>query len=432
MQTVKLIAVFGLIVGLAGQSHAGFRDALKSAAGSALNEVAGTAIVSQEIPVKDGSMRSAEEVRKDNQFSDEEYQQWLKNVIKQLAEYQSQYAAWKPVSGISPNEMVADGKRAAVSADEATAVFCVVEDQGIFLAQEYVYFFAGNACLKFNYATLASGRCDERGDVLSNSEASRVISVIEKACDSAREKIAGEKDEKDRLVASLERQKQAAIEAQKRDQLKNEEEARRQDAAAKAAEEKAKQESVVAQESAKLDEQKTKELEQLKTSRSGLVAYAPASIQWGDSVSVIKQFTSAGFVESMGDGQYIARRFEKNEERMDVAEVRTFIYENIGVYEIDITYSCFSPRQTADVLMKKFCKEFGVSPKKDGDVYSWESAEKTVTLSIPESTESEFSMRATLSLSTPDMLKKYASAKQAAEQAAQEKDKKAAQKMLDF
>lgn len=39
MQTAKLIAVLGLIAGLAGQSHAGFKDELKSAAKSAVGEV---------------------------------------------------------------------------------------------------------------------------------------------------------------------------------------------------------------------------------------------------------------------------------------------------------------------------------------------------------------------------------------------------------
>jgi hypothetical protein len=285
MKSIKIIGIFGLITGIAGLSHAGFKDALKSAAGSALNQVAGTAIVTNRISeqttanaaknkpkafaanaasteikdcvVKDESSSFKENFMKANAFSEDEYSQWLSEVTKQLA------ANWTPVPGIPAEGVVFNNRRITLSADEAGKVFCIAGNSGILLAQECAYFLSGNTCIKFNYTTLVTGICDERGDVLRNPEASRVIYIIEKCCYSAKEKISNEKYERAQLVAGIESQKRFTAEMEKQKQQIKEEEDRlaeiRAKEAAVAAQEEEKRARQIEEEMAWQTEQKAKQ-----------------------------------------------------------------------------------------------------------------------------------------------------------------------------
>jgi hypothetical protein len=250
MQAVKIIGVFGLIVGLAGQSHAGFRDALKAAAGSALNEVAGTANVTNLVSgqtsaedaksltsdsvvnaapaeikncvTKDGSSTSKESFMKANNFLEADYIEWMGEVTKQLASYQNSGGdKWLPVSGIPVEGIIQKNFRITLPPDEASKVFCVVENDGIFLAQEYAYILSGTDLIKFNYATLAAGSYNER-DVSANYEAGKVIYAIQNCCNAAKQKISSQKAKQAELAAQIEREKIEAAEAQEREQQRNE------------------------------------------------------------------------------------------------------------------------------------------------------------------------------------------------------------------
>lgn len=406
MRNKNVIGVLILIVGFAGSSHAGFKDALKSAAGGALNGVTGTTLVLRDVSIQDSSSCSAEDFKKEQQFSDEQYRQWLQDVIRQLKS-----AGWKPVPGISADGMVADGKRAKISEDEAKNVFCTVENSGIFLAQDFAYFSIGDSFIKFNYATLSKGRCDERGDVLSNPEASRVIYTIEKACDSAKEKIATDRREKAQLAqeAKIEQAKMAAKEKAE------------------------KQEAAKLEEKADIEKRESENLEALKKSRTGMVAYALSpmqSIQWGDSPEVLKKICNIDVPDDYYDprmGSVGVSVDDKSGKSIDL-----YIYPGVGVYSISIDFP--SDTVTPEQLIEKYTTDYGPPVKEekrgfsgilDKVIYRWNAKTHTVELWCP-------SVRTGVVLTRPELLREIEALKQKKKDAAADKQKAETQKLLDF
>jgi hypothetical protein len=263
MRKIKIIGILGLVMGVATLSQAGFRDALKSAAGGALNEITGANQASgqssaeeakgltpapakkaasaemKNCEVKDASSSTRESFMTANDFSEAEYLQWSSEVKRQLAGYQNSGGdKWMLVSGMPSDGVVVGQIRIRLPSDEAEKVFCIIENDGILLAQEYAYILSGAILIKFNYTTLVSGNCDERGDVMRNPEAGRVIYAIEKCCASAKQQISSEKWRQTRLAeeraAQLEREKQAAAdekdrkEREARDMAEKEKEAQEQ------------------------------------------------------------------------------------------------------------------------------------------------------------------------------------------------------------
>lgn len=405
MRNKNVIGVLILIVGFSGSSLAGFKDALKSAAGGALNEVTGTTLVLRDVLIQDSSSCSAEDFKKEHQFSDEECRQWLQDVIRQLKS-----VGWKLVPGISVDGMVADGKRAKISEDEAKKVFCTVENSGIFLAQDFAYFSAGDSFIKFNYATLSKGRCDERGDVLSNSESSRVISAIEKACDSAKEKIATDRREKVRLA----------------------QEAKTEQAKMAAKEKAENQAATKLEEKADIEKRESANLEALKKSRTGMVAYALSpmqSIQWGDSPEVLKKICNIDVPDD-----YYDPRIGSEGVPVDTSgkSVNLYIYPGVGVYSISIDFP--SDTVTPEQLIEKYTTDYGAPVKEekrgfsgilDKVIYRWNAKTHTVELWRP-------SVRVGVVLTRPELLKEIEDLKQKQKNVEEEKKKAETKKLLDF
>ena len=102
MRKAKYIGICGLITGIVELSQAGFKDALKSAAGGALNDIAGSVIVTNSnsnslskeglnslpqstkasvmpVEIKDESSVSKDDFMAANNFSEADYTQWLRN-----------------------------------------------------------------------------------------------------------------------------------------------------------------------------------------------------------------------------------------------------------------------------------------------------------------------------------------------------------------
>ncbi len=407
-KSMKFSCVIFLFLLCTGRSYAGFKDALKSAAGGALSEVvtavtnstaeqatAGAAKINSTAnaangtlaELKDESSISKEDFMKANKFSEAEYLQWLGEVTKQLTKTKGNGAKWSPVSGIPVEGLIIDKLRVKLPADEAGKVFCVVENSGILLAQECAYILSGNVCIKFNYTTLAAGKCDERGDVMRNPEAGRVIHVIEGICFSATGKMTG--------IAS-ERRKES--------------------------------------EKAKEGQSKQAEKERLEKFRSGLVAYAPSSIQWGDSPEVLNKicdiFVSDSYYDSSIDQGY-AKFFDS-----DKRHVYLSIYPGVGVYSICVGFP--SGSVTPEQLIEKYTKEFGspaIEEKRgfkqilDEVIYRWDAKTHTVEIRLPGfGTPSRLEVK----LTRLELLKAVDALKQKKKDDSTEKQKAETQKTLNF
>jgi hypothetical protein len=386
MRNKNVIGVLILIVGFTGSSQAGFRDALKSAAGGALNDLTGVNPASGETTtdaakiksdtsvtpaapteikdcvVKDESSISKERFMKANNFSEAEYLQWLGAVTKELAGTRT------PVSGIPAEGIVFDNYRLTLPPDEASKVFRITADGGILLSQEYAYFLSGNTCLKFNYATLAAGKCDERGDVLRNPEAGRVIYSIEESCDSAKKKISGEKYEKAALVATMEREKREAAEAQEREQQRKQEEDR-------IAAEKAKEKQVAAQK----QEESQKQIKAIlawddssakakaATMKNKTIVFK--SLYLGmpaeDAYKIIYRALSRTILSQMGGHDAISVCAKGS---MFVGSAGEVIAINLDAIAVNALFD--SDRQDASVFVETFIKAYGIPRMNPSDDFS--------------------------------------------------------------
>lgn len=436
MRHSKIIGIYGLILGMATVSQAGFRDALKSAAGSALNDAVGASIVMQDISVENGSSCTIEDFKKKKQLTDEEYQQWLNEVTTQLRACEK----GKAVSGIAAAGMVSEGKRAKISDEEARSIFCEMDGPGIYLGKEYVYIFTRDSCLKFNYPTVVSRGVKDRGDVAQNYEAGRVIPVIEEVCQKALDGIIVKKAQQAALIANTERQNREAEEAQKREQLAKTATARESQEAALQAEQNVLRKQKVEQDSlaAKQAEQET--LAALKAVRSGKIAYSgkvqsikrdefqnplviDAELQWGDSTDVLRKMgimTQYSEIRSGGFVNGLSLSFDPD----------------VGLFKVTVTFfkGYDGAGITTDQVKAKYQAKYG-NPKELYDDsgqskigYRWSEGEEVVTLlDRPNSVHN-----ARLILENSEINKKLAEVEQKREAEARAAQKVKAAELLDF
>lgn len=156
--------------------------------------------------------------------------------------------------------------------------------------------------------------------------------------------------------------------------------------------EQTKKEAVVAGNEA--EQQRSNEVKGVDASRSGEIAYAPASIQWGDSVRILKEICKLDLNEGGRRGfhstnhtpgysaDYILYRYGFKDQHGRAVDL--LVDDDVGLFEVNISFE--NSGISFEQLLDKYSAQFGKpveSSKEKGAIkyYCWNAEALSVELS---------------------------------------------------
>jgi hypothetical protein len=172
----------------------------------------------------------------------------------------------------------------------------------------------------------------------------------------------------------------------------------------------------------------------LEKSRTGLVAYAPSSVQWGDSPEVLNKicniYVDDNYYNSAFDNGSVSFRDQSGR------NITLGLYPGVGVYSVCI--QLFSKKTTPEQLIEKYTKEYGTPAKEekrgfggvlDAVIYRWDAKTHIVEIVLPAF---ESPTMLNVNLTRLELLKEVEALQQKKKNATEEKKKAETQKLLDF
>lgn len=421
MRKNKIMGIFGLVLSVAAFSQAGFRDALKAAAGTALNEVVGTPVATGDVPANNASVTNQsqnaagangilessitqsapagasstqnskaveisdesitpEEFRAKKDLSEDEYAEWLTAVVNAVRDTAGDFSKIN-----SEKEFSVGDVRVNLPADE-TVIRVNSADGVVFTdkAAYYLYYTPNKGCIRNNYEKLA----------LSGS-----YNHLKESGKIAQEKLHEFLDKREQLAASMQKQKE--------------------------------------------EDGRKDRLQKLQASRSGKIAYSgkigdqEITLQWGDSGDVLSEICGFGGAFA-GDTSFL--KYEKQVvEGEDARTIQLFADPDAGLFQIIVSFSeAYAGGQstvTPEILKEKYVGKYGqpenvIDPEtKQVVAYRWISGDDVVevaAVALPPP------YRAMVVLKNSPVISRTEEAVRKREIVAQEKQKAKAGKMLDF